>query len=131
MAKLSTATGGGCPAVATIAVDAYPFQSETVLARAAGAAAVASAGATAAEAVKVQRIGPRSRTPVHRRYTAVEAQPGSSSSSRLPQGPSVKKRATPEISSSQRTGAPAEVRRSASASRSRALATASAGCALP
>src|SRR3954470_14941396 len=53
MAKLSTATGGGCLATATIAVDAASFQSLTVSARA--GAAVAASAAT-------PRSAPRQRT---------------------------------------------------------------------
>src|SRR5438132_12205223 len=52
MAKCSTDTGGGCPAVTTIAFDAIRFQSVTASACATGA----DASAASARAVRTGRI---------------------------------------------------------------------------
>src|SRR5437868_244801 len=55
MAKLRTATGGGCLATATIAVDAVSFQSVTVSARADEGASAHSA-ATPSDAPRVRAV---------------------------------------------------------------------------
>src|SRR5438132_13226971 len=52
IAKCSTDTGGGCPAVVTIALDAIAFQSVTASAR----ATVGDASATSATAMRSGRI---------------------------------------------------------------------------